>query len=152
MVSIYDVDANLLIEEASKELKEKKILLAPEWSVFVKTGVNAARPPIDADWWYARGAAILRKIDRLGPIGVNKLKVQYGGRKRRGARPAERRDASGNHIRKILQQFEKAGFIKKVDTKGHKGRAIAGPGRSFLSKVAEKIAKEKNVTVKVSME
>jgi len=152
MVSIYDVDPNLLIEQASKELKEKKILSSPDWAAFAKTGVNAARPPIDADWWYTRGAAILRKIDRLGPIGVNKLKVQYGGRKRRGTRPAETREASGNHIRKILQQLEKAGFVKKVDVKGHKGRAIAGPGRSFLTKIADKIAKEKGFSVKTTLE
>ena len=141
MSSIYDVDPNELIEKASEELKKIDEIKAPAWATFVKTGVHKERPPTKQDWWYIRTAAVLRTIYRLGPIGVSKLRTKYGGKRNRGFKTEHHYKGSGNIARKILQQLEKAGFVKQ-DQKGvHKGRIITGKGKSFLDKIATKIVK-----------
>ncbi len=139
MVNIYDVDTIRLIEKTSEELKKVNEIKAPEWAKFVKTGHFKQRPPISRDWWYFRIASLLRKIYVHGPVGVNKLKRDYGGKKRRGYKPPHFYRGSGSIIRKGLQQLEKAGFIKQVEVKGHKGRAITPAGKSFLDKLANQI-------------
>ena len=139
MATIYDVEPNVLIEKASEELKKKEEMKPPVWASFVKTGIHKQRPPIEKDWWYTRAASILRKVYRLGPIGTSKLKTHYGGKKNRGVRKEQTFPASGNIIRKILQQLEKAELISKVEKGQFKGRKISPKGRSFLDNVATKI-------------
>ncbi|MDP2749426.1 MAG: 30S ribosomal protein S19e [Nanoarchaeota archaeon] len=141
MVTTYDVDQQELVERAAAELKKVNAIKAPEWAEYVKTGVSRERPPIDEDWWYFRAASILKNVYRLGPIGVSKLRVKYGSKKRRGVAPAHFRIGSGNIIRKILQQLEKAGFIKQVEKGVHKGKIITPIGKSFLDKIAADIKK-----------
>ena len=143
MPTIYDVYPNELIEKAAKQLKEMPEIQPPEWATFVKTGVHKERVPADKDWWYARAAAVLRSVYRLGPIGVNKLKTKYGGKQRRGHKPSRFKKGSGNIIRKCLQQLEKAGLIKNIEKGQHKGRKITPKGISFLDKIAGEIAKSK---------
>jgi small subunit ribosomal protein S19e len=142
MNKIFNSQKNELISLTSEELKNIDEIKPTEWSLFVKTGVNKERPPIQKDWWYIRSASILIKVMNLGPIGVSKLRVKYGGRKRRGHKPNEFRKASGNIIRKILQQLEKAELIKKDEKSGHKGKIITGKGVSLLNKVAKNLTKE----------
>lgn len=140
MVSVYDVPANELIEASADELKRQNMVKAPEWAVFVKTGVHKERPPVNPDWWYVRSASVLRTVYLRGPIGVAKLKTLYGGRKRRGHKPAVFREGSGNIARKILQQLEKSGLIATVE-KPRKGRKMTAKGTAFLDKLATKIVK-----------
>lgn len=142
MVSIFDVDARKLIEKAAKKLLDEKIIEMPEWANFVKSGKHKERPPVRRDWWYVRAAAVLRSVYKLGPIGTEKLKTKYGGRQERGNQPARFVKGSGSVIRKILQQLEKAEFIKKVEKGVHKGRVIAPKGKSFLDKLAVEILKQ----------
>lgn len=142
MASIYDVDARLLIEKAAKKLVEGKLIDMPEWANFVKTGRHRARPPIRRDWWYVRAAAVLRTVYQNGPVGTQKLRTKYGGKQRRGHKPARFAKGSGSVIRKILQQLEKAEFIRKVEKGVHKGRVIAPKGKSFLDKSAVEVLKE----------
>ena len=85
MATIYDANTQELVKKASNALKEK--IKAPEWSIFVKTGVSRERPPVESDWWYMRAASIMRKVYLSGPIGTNKLRVKYGGSKNRGYNP-----------------------------------------------------------------
>lgn len=134
MTTINDIGINELIEKAAVELQ--KVIKQPEWSLFVKTGTSKTRPPERNDWWYTRSAAILRKIYIQGPIGVSKLRTKFGGKKHRGYKPEEFRRASGKIIRVILQELEKAEFIKKAEKSVHKGRIITPKGRSFLDKIA----------------
>src|SRR3989344_7271891 len=111
MSSIYEIphrEFNVKLAEALKEIPEFK---APEWSFFVKSSVARERPPFEGDFWHKRAASILRQIYINRIIGVNKLKIRYGGRKNRGVKPAEFRSGSGKIIRVILQQAEKAGLI-----------------------------------------
>ena len=143
MASVYDVYPNELIEKAAEQLKKIPEIKAPEWAGFVKTGRHKQRPPVDVDWWYARAAALLRTVYRMGPIGVNKLKTKYGGKQRRGHKPSKFQKGSGNIIRKCLQQLEKAGLIQNIEKGQHKGRKITAKGASFLDKLAGEIAKTK---------
>lgn len=135
MAKIYDANTQELIKKAANALKEK--IKAPEWSMFVKTGVAKERPPVEKDWWYMRAASVLRKIYLFGPIGTNKLRVKYSSRKNRGYIPEKTFSGSGKIIRTILQQLEKEEFIKKSEKGVHKGRIITPKGKSFLDKLAK---------------
>jgi small subunit ribosomal protein S19e len=139
MTTSFDVDKNTLIERVAVELKKNNNIKAPEWATWVKTGVHKERPPMDHDWWFSRAAAVLVRINEVGPIGVSKLRTKYGGKKRRGHKPPHSMKGSGNIIRKVLQQLEKAGLIKQTDIKGRKGRVIMPAGRSLLDKTATDI-------------
>jgi len=152
MGTACDVNPNELIEKAAGELKKLKELQMPEWSNFVKTGVHKERHPESADWWYYRAAAVLRKIYLRSPVGVSKLRKMFGGKKNRGVKPEKFRPAGGKIIRTILQQLEKAGFVKRGDKGVHKGRVITPKGKSFLDtliKVKNPVPKEKKEKVEV---
>jgi len=147
-MGIYEVYPNELIEKAAEELKKNEAIKPPVWAGFVKTGAHKERAPVDKDWWYKRAASILRSIQILGPIGVSKLRIKYGGKKRRGHKPSHFKKGSGNIIRKALQQLEKAGFVKFAEKGLHKGRIITKEGKLFLNKIAEEIMKSKGVEIK----
>ncbi len=144
MKTVYDVNPNKLIHSAAKKLKEIEDIKMPEWALFVKTGTNRERTPYQKNWWYIRCAAILRTVYVHGPIGVERLRTKYGGRKNKGVKSEKFYKGSGNIIRKCLQQLEKAGFVKKVTHTRRHGRRITPKGRSFLDKIAKEIKVEEN--------
>ncbi|MBU1199503.1 MAG: 40S ribosomal protein S19 [Nanoarchaeota archaeon] len=128
-----------MVDGLANELKP--ILQKPDWADFVKTGVSKQRPPADENWWFARGASILLKTNRLGPIGVSKLRTKYGSRKNRGVRPGKFFRGSGNIIRKLLQQLEQVGLLKQ-ETKGkHKGRVLTPKAYSLIAQTHKKLDK-----------
>jgi len=127
-----------LIQKLSEELKKNENIKPPEWAKYVKTGVSSERPPLQEDWWFMRSAAILRRIYLKGPVGVQRLRTAFGGRRRRGHKPAHSRKAGGKIIRLILQQLEKSGYIQKVE-KPRKGRIITSKGQRLLNKMAKGI-------------
>ena len=139
MTTMYDADAQELIQKAAEELKKITEIKAPAWASFVKTGMHKERPPVDSDWWYLRTASVLRAVYRLGPVGVSKLRTKYGGKKNRGVKKEHFFKGSGNILRKSLQQLEKAGFVKFAEKGVHKGRIITPKGKSFLDKIAARI-------------
>lgn len=141
MASIYDVEQEKLVNELAKELKGKDSLKPPEWHKFVKTGTHKERPPVQEDWWFIRAASVLKQVYKNGPVGVSKLRMRYGGAKNRGRRPHRATRASGNILRKILQQLESEKLIKKSADTVHKGRVIAPAGQALLDKTATKIKK-----------
>ncbi len=142
MAGIYDVPPNKLIRGVAEELKKIEELKPPFWSKFCKTGSFKERPPAERDWWFVRAASILRKLVKLGPIGTSKLRVAYGGVGQRGMASEVFCRASGNIMRKILQQLEKAGLAKQTQKGVHKGRIVTPKGLSLLDKCAAKIKKE----------
>ncbi|MBW2965163.1 30S ribosomal protein S19e [Candidatus Woesearchaeota archaeon] len=152
MPTIYDVPVNDLIEAVAKELQSMDKIKAPEWATYAKTGVHKERPPVREDWWYVRCAAVLRSVRTLGPVGVEKLRTKYGGRKRRGHKPEHFFKGSGNVIRKVLQQLESAELIKKGEKGNHKGRIITPKGVSLLDKAAVKLYKAKPAPKKAPAE
>ena len=104
-MAIYDVQAEELIKRVAVELEKEDAMQPPEWVHFVKTGGSRERQPSQDNWWHIRSASVLRKIFIKGPIGVSKLRVVYGGKKNRGNKPEAFYPASGNILRKILQQL-----------------------------------------------
>jgi len=102
--------------------------------------MHKERPPVKDEWWHIRAASVLRQIYRKGPIGVSKLRTTYGGKKNRGYKTEHFYKGSGNIIRKILQQLEAAGFVKKEEKNIHKGRVLTAQGKKFLDNIAAQIS------------
>src|SRR2546421_9776674 len=108
MPTAFEVPANELINRLAKHLKENVSEISPpSWSEYAKTGAHKERPPQDPDWWYARCASLLRKLYVHGPVGVSRLRVQYGGDRGKGDSPEQTRRAGGPRIRKALQAPQK---------------------------------------------
>ncbi len=137
MKSVYDVPADRLLKKAAEKLKDVSEVKAPDWMEFAKSGAHRERPPEQEDFWYTRCASILRKLYMESPMGVSRMRREYGGRKHRGVKPERFRKGSGSVAREALQQLEKAGFV------GHtkKGRHITGKGKAFLDSAAKEASK-----------
>lgn len=113
MPTPYDVPSPVLIEKLAQYLKNNvDSVKPPEWAPYVKTGVYAQRPPQNADWWYVRCASLLRKIYAKGPIGLEHLASEYGGRKSFGVKPQHSRKGSSTVTRQALHQLQNAGFVE----------------------------------------
>jgi small subunit ribosomal protein S19e len=140
LTTAYDVPADVLIGRITDYIKGNvREITPPEWAAYVKTGPHVERAPQDPDWWYVRTASMLRKLYVKGPVGVSRLRKDYGGRKRRGVRPAHFARAGGKIIRSILQQLEAAGLVEKAD---NGGRAVSAKGRSLLDAMSGQIKRE----------
>jgi len=136
MATVYDVAADRLIAETAKGLKEDQKIEMPEWANYVKTGAHKERKPDNEDWWYIRGASLLRRIYMEGPVGVERLRTFYGGSKNRGRRPDQFRKASGKVIRTLLKQLDDKGLTTREKT----GRKISSKGQSYLDKISSQIS------------
>ena len=142
MTTAYDVPTDVLIGKLSGYIKENiKEVTPPEWATYVKTGSHVERVPQVPDWWYVRTASLLRKLYMDGPVGVQRLRKEYGGRKRKGDAPAHHKKAGGSIIRTSLQQLEKAGLVDKVEKSG---RVVSKKGRSLLDAMSTQIKKDLN--------
>jgi small subunit ribosomal protein S19e len=141
VVSVKDVPPRLLIERVAAYLQERVPKVSPPpWAPYVKTGSHAERPPQEPDWWYRRCASLLRKLYLRGPLGIESLRDEYGGRKRRTKhRVAHHRPAGGSIIRKALQQLEAAELVVR---QGNRGRALSPKGRKLLDRLSTEIFKE----------
>lgn len=137
MTTAREADPQKMVDVTKEELKSVSAVTPPAWATFVKTGVSRDRPPQQQDWWYSRAASVLRRIYIDGPVGTERLRNVYGGRKNRGHKPEKFRPGGGSSVRKILQQLESAGLVKK---EGNKGRVVTSAGQKFLDGVAKKIA------------
>jgi len=140
MPTPYDVPANLLIRRLAYYLKDEvDQITPPAWASMVKTGSHAQRPPQNTDWWFTRCASVLRKVYLKGPIGIQRLRAEYGGRKDKGVRPEHARKGSGTIVRRALQQLEEA---KLVESLGNRGRIATKQGRSLLDRLSTELKKE----------
>lgn len=83
----------------------------------------------------------MRKLYLKGPLGVDDLRLMYGGRKDRGVRPEHFYRGGGSIIRKILQQLEEAGLVEKTPM----GRVLTPKGRGLLDKLAASIRKKLDI-------
>lgn len=133
MVTAYDVNGGDLVKAVAEVLEGK--LKQPEWTQFVKTGVNRQRPPETEGWWALRSASILRKVYVNGPVGVQRLRTWYGGRKSMGHRPERTRKSAGKIIRVALQQLEKENLVKTTK----KGREITPEGQKLIDNLAKQV-------------
>jgi small subunit ribosomal protein S19e len=136
----YDVPASKFIEKLAKYLRENvDEVQPPAWASVAKTGAHVEKQPQNPNWWYIRGASVLRKVYVNGPIGIEKLRADYGGRKDFGVKPEHAVKAGGSSVRKILQQLEVAGLVQTVRSQG---RIMAPKGRKLLQEVAEDLQKD----------
>ena len=138
MAKVYDVHADVLNTRLSEILKNEDIP-APEWSLFVKTGTHADKPPQNLDWWHLRCASILRKIYLHGTASVNDLRSMYGGGRPVGYGAAHHKSASGAIIRNAIHGLEKLGYVKNIE---RKGRILTKQGTQKLDKLATEILSE----------
>ena len=106
MTTVYDIPADMLIKRVAEELKKNPQIQPPDWAAFAKTGVHKQMPPENDDWWYLRAAAILRRIYTDGPVGTQRMRSAYGGKRDRGSAYQFRR-GSGSIVRKIFQRFSR---------------------------------------------
>jgi small subunit ribosomal protein S19e len=135
-----DVPASKLIEKLAKHLRENvDAVTPPAWTIAAKTGTHVGKQPQKPDWWYTRCAAIMRKIYVHGPVGIERLRAEYGGGKRHGSMPRHASKAGGSTVRKAMQQLEAAGLIEPA--KPH-GRRLSREGRKLLQELAEGVGKE----------
>jgi small subunit ribosomal protein S19e len=133
ILKAFDVAPAKLVEAVALEF-EKLRVNAPEWALFIKTGSHRERAPHKRDWWNFRLASILYRILKDGPIGTQRLRTYYGGRKNRGVAPPVFRKSGGKIIRVCLQELEKLGFVQKNKTGG---RIVSAKGHAFLDKMAK---------------
>lgn len=140
-MSIYTVEPRKLIQSIAEKLKEYPEITPPENSKFWKTAFFKELAPVEEDFWYIRCASILRKINKFGEIGVNRLRKKYGGRNRKGAGLNHSAKASGKIIRVALQQLEKANLIEITEKNGRK---VAKEGHSLLERTAYSILRKKD--------
>jgi len=136
----HDVPPQQFIDKLAKYLKENiDQVQPPTWAAVAKTGSHVEKQPQNPDWWYTRSASILRKVYAHGPIGLEKLRADYGGRKGFSVRPNHAAKAGGSNIRKVLQQLESAGLVQTAKSQGRK---MTPKGRKLLQEVAEDLYKE----------
>ena len=138
MTNAYDVPAANLISKVAENLKANDKITPPEWAAHVKTGVHKDLPPADSDWWYTRCAAVLRTVYMQGPVGVERMRSIYGGKKDRGSNPYKKAKGSGSIARVALQQLEEAGFVRTLKS----GRVVSSQGQSLLDNKAYEVKQE----------
>lgn len=136
MTTVYDVPPTPLIAQVAKELSKLDAIQAPEWAPFVKTGIHREKPPVAADWWTTRVAAVLRRVYTEGPIGTEKLRQHFGGYRDRGSKPNVAVKGSGSIARKALQQLETAGLVQNIPSQG---RIVTAQGRSLCDNAAHTV-------------
>jgi len=137
MVSVKEVPSQQFVEKLEEELKKIEQIKPPKWMSFAKSGSHRERPPQQPDFWYIRAASLMRRLSVEGNIGVERLRTYYGGRRRRGHKPAISKIAGGSVIRKLLQQLEAAGLVAK----DKKGRKLSPKGQKLVSSVAKGMKK-----------
>ncbi len=135
MTTVYDIPADMFIRQVAEELKKNPVVQPPEWAAFAKTGVHREMPPEDPDWWYMRSASVLRRVYIDGPVGIQRMRSFYGGKRDRGSSPYQFRRGSGSILRKALQQLESAGYVSQ----NKEGRIVTAAGRSFMDNVANSV-------------
>lgn len=137
MTNVYEVEPSILVRAAADRLKGK--LKKPEYMNYVKSGAGRDRVPEDPDFWYVRGASILRQIYLNGPVGVSRLRTRYGNKKEAVVHKKHHVRASGSIIRDEFQQLESLNYIKRTK----EGRIITPQGKSFLDKIAKEVTEPK---------
>ncbi len=135
-----DVDQQALVAQLAKKLKDDKLLSPAPWSKFVKTASAKDRPPAQKDWWYFRGASILRRMYLTRkPTGVGRFRRVYGDKTKNTLSSHHFKPAGGSIIRKIMQQLESSGLVTKKKVGVHSGRIISPKGISMIDSLSKNI-------------
>ena len=135
MANVNDVKADILIKALSEKLKASEFK-KPGYVDYVKSGAGKDRLPDSKDFWYMRGASILRQIYLNGPVGVERLRNRYGNRKESVVHKKHHMKAGGSIIRDAMMQLESLQLVEK----GKRGRIITAKGKSFVDKACNEIS------------
>jgi len=143
MATMYDVPVEALIEAVTEDFADRDGIERPDWVRFAKSGANRELPPEQDDFWERRAASVLRKVAKDGPVGVGRLRTEYGGAKQGSNRyrvaGTHRADGSGKIIREVLVQLEEEDLVRRAEGEG---RRITPEGRSYLDEVAEEVIED----------
>lgn len=139
MTTAYDVPANLLIERLASKLSSVEAIKQPDWAKFAKTGSHREKGPARNDWWIIRVAAVLRKVYLNGPIGVERLSAEYGGRCDHGSAPYHAVRGSRAVARAVVKQLE-AGKLIKIER--GRGRSVTSTGQALIDNTSHEVLKE----------
>ncbi len=126
-----------LIQKLAVALHER--VKPPTWANFVRTGVHTERAPAQDDWWYVRCASVMRKLHKMGPVGVSRLAAEYGGKKDRGSAPYKAAKGSRSIISEVFHDLEKAGLVAK---RAPKGRMLSPEGQKMLAKATREVLED----------
>lgn len=136
MTHPVDVPPSALLPRLATELRSRDAVRPPEWASFVKTGVHKQKAPDQVDWWYLRSASVLRKIHLRGPVGIERLAGEYGGKRDRGSAPYHARSGSRSVTREIVQQLQGSGLVR---AEKNKGRRITPAGQKLLDGISREV-------------
>src|SRR2546422_1717793 len=139
MTTAFDVPALPLLQRLAGHLRTEGKVTEPDWAPFARTGVHTEKAPVRKDWWFRRGAATLRKVYILAPIGPSRLSAEFGGARDDGSAPYHPRKGSRNIVRTALQQLEEAGY---VGIREKRGRIVTPSGRKLMDGFAHDILLE----------
>mmetsp|Transcript_29595 Transcript_29595/g.57917 ORF Transcript_29595/g.57917 Transcript_29595/m.57917 type:complete len:145 (+) Transcript_29595:1187-1621(+) len=134
--TVRTIPAGLFISVYANFLKKSGRIEIPSWLNIVKTGIDKLHAPENPNWFFYRLAALSRKFYLNRGKGVGNLRKEYGGKKRRGSRPAKKVPSSGKILRFALQQLEKLKIIEK-NQRGE--RIISKKAKQDMDNRAEKI-------------
>eukprot|EP00923_Selenidium_pygospionis_P043196 GHVN01074462.1.p2 GENE.GHVN01074462.1~~GHVN01074462.1.p2 ORF type:complete len:156 (+),score=12.30 GHVN01074462.1:27-494(+) len=151
-VSVKDVDQHEVVKAIAAFLKKSGKMRLPEWSDVVKTGVHKELAPYDEDWFYIRGASMLRHLYIRAPVGVGAFTRIYGGRKNNGCAPSHFSKSSYSVARRILQALES---VKMVEINADGGRVLTASGRRDLDRIASQLRQKqkeaaRNAVIEIS--
>ncbi len=138
MVHALDVPPSAYLPRLAEALKSRQAVVPPAWAPFAKTGVHKQKAPTQTDWWFLRSASVLRKIHLNGPVGIEHLAAQYGGKRDRGSAPYHARTGSRSITREIVQQLQGAGLVRPDK---NKGRRLTPEGQKLVDTVARDVLK-----------
>eukprot|EP01070_Trichotokara_eunicae_P002209 Trichotokara_eunicae@DN2470_c0_g1_i1.p1 len=136
--SIRDVPSDRLVQVVAKHLKENQHIEIPKWIDYAKTGRMKEFAPFDPDWIYTRCGTIMKTLNHKVRITNKKLRRWYGGKQRRGVRPARFVMGSGKVNRYCIQQLEKLGWVETTETK--RGRVLTKEGNKALTLLSKDAA------------
>ncbi len=142
--TVKDINANKLIKALATHLKEKNIIKPMKYVNLVKCSKANDLQPYDSDYIYEKAAAICRTLyfDRTKTLGVGKLRVIFGMKKRRGAQPPKFFKAGGAIIRGLVKQLKEQGYLDNYKANEYAietGLYLTSHGQSELDKIAKSL-------------
>jgi small subunit ribosomal protein S19e len=126
-MSLKRVTPGEAVKRIAAKLEKDGVAKEPDWLAGVKTGSVRERLPAKG-FWPGRCAAVLRTIHLNGPVGVERLRNKFGGKKRHVVSSPHHGKGAGKMIRTALQQLESAGLVEKKA----RGRVVTAKGMKFV--------------------
>ncbi|OIO27528.1 30S ribosomal protein S19e [Candidatus Micrarchaeota archaeon CG_4_10_14_0_2_um_filter_60_11] len=129
---VMDIAPGKAVEKIAAKLEKDGLLKQPAWAVY-KTGPARERVATEPGFWFKRAAGILRNFaaNEGKPIGVQRLRNKYGGRRRHVVHRSHHQKAGGGVIRRVVQQLEQSGLVARKSKTS--GRVITARGKKFVA-------------------